>query len=112
MTPEALLAALRRAWSAETGSGWRPDNPARGQCDVTALVVQDRLGGEILKTLLPEGWHFYNRVGGRRLDLTESQFAAPIAYQDLPSDRTEALAATRPGQYETLAARLRALIPG
>lgn len=106
MTPERLLAALRRAWSPASSRHWRPDNPALGQCDVTALVVQDWLGGEILKAPLPAGWHFYNRVDGRHIDLTAAQFTAPIQYADLPSSRGEAFAGTLPGQYPALAARL------
>src|SRR6185436_2032868 len=47
---------LRRSWSIETGSGWQPDNPASGQCGVTALVVQDKFGGEILKTDVNGAW--------------------------------------------------------
>ncbi|MBK1660946.1 YunG family protein [Paracraurococcus ruber] len=112
MTPGRLLAALRLAWSPATGSLWRPEEPARGRCDVTALVVQEWLGGEILKTPLPEGRHFHNRVDRARLDLTAGQFAAPIAYRDLPSSCAESLAATRPGQVETLRARLRTAAHG
>ena len=52
---------LRRSWSIETSSGWQPGNPASGQCGVTALVVHDKLGGEILKTDVNGAWHFYNR---------------------------------------------------
>ena len=48
--PIELYRRLTRAWSVETSSKWRRDNPACGQCSVTALVVQDLLGGEILKT--------------------------------------------------------------
>ena len=29
-------------------------------------------GGEILKTPLPDGDHFYNRINGQRIDLTAS----------------------------------------
>ena len=47
-----LREKLMSAWSIETGRKWRSDNPACGQCSVTALVAQDLLGGEILKTLV------------------------------------------------------------
>ncbi|NOG73143.1 hypothetical protein [Roseicella sp. DB1501] len=77
-----------------------------GQCDVTALVVRDWSGGEILKTPLPAGWHFQNRIERRCLGLTAAQFTAPIQYADLPSSRGEAFAGTLPGQYPALAARL------
>ena len=110
VTPEALRAMLPCCWSAETSPGWRSDNPARGQCDVTALVVQALLGGEILKTPLPEGWQFYNRIAGIRHDLTAAQFATPPDYHDLPSSRTEALARTRPEQLRILTERVSAAL--
>ncbi|WP_295138873.1 hypothetical protein [uncultured Reyranella sp.] len=102
----ALLAKLHSAWSTETGSKWRSDNPACGQCSVTALVAQDLLGGDILKTIVEGQWHFYNRVGGRRLDLTESQFSQPLDYQDLPCNRSEALEDTSLVQYRILKSRV------
>jgi hypothetical protein len=93
---------LRAAWSTETGGKWRPDNPAAGQCSVTALVVQDALGGDILKTDIGGAWHFYNRIGRRRVDFTMSQFDSPIGYDDLPSNRQEAFDDTSVRQYELL----------
>lgn len=62
---------------------WLADNPARGQCNVTALVVHDMFGGEILKAEAPDGWHFYNRIEGQRRDLTASQFEQPIFHADI-----------------------------
>ena len=99
-------AVLRCCWSVETSSQWLPDNPARGQCNVTALVVCDRFGGEILKTPIGSEWHFYNRVAGTVDDLTAKQFGAPPAYLDIPSTRDEALAGTAPECYRALAARV------
>ena len=101
-----LYERLRRSWSVETGRHWRADNPASGQCGVTALVVQDLLGGEILKTDVDGAWHFYNQVGGKRMDFTMSQFDSPITYDDLPSDRDEALNDCSQEQYELLSRRL------
>ena len=98
--------ALRRCWSAETSPLWLPANPARGQCNVTALVFSDRFGGEILKTPLKGDWHFYNRVAGTVYDLTAEQFSVPPAYLDLASNRDEALAGTAPERYQVLAARV------
>ena len=94
----ALYRRLTRAWSSETSSTWRRDNPACGQCSVTALVVQDVLGGELLKTRVAGAWHFCN--------LTVGQFATPIGYDDLPSSRQEALADTSKQRYVTLVERL------
>ena len=98
---------LRRSWSPETGQHWRPDNPAAGQCGVTALVVQDHFGGTILKTDVNGAWHFYNQVDGRRFDVTMRQFDSPIGYDDLPSDRAEAFADCSRQSYELLRDRLR-----
>lgn len=106
ITPPELYARLTAAWSAETSSRWRPDNPAAGQCSVTALVVQDMLGGDILKTRTPGGTHFYNRIGGIKWDFTISQFDRPIPFEDLPSSREEAMADTSSAQYEALKTRL------
>ncbi|OCK53759.1 hypothetical protein [Bradyrhizobium sp. LMTR 3] len=97
-----LYHKLRDAWSAETSSQWRSDNPAAGQCSVTALVIQDELGGGILKTDVNGAWHFYNQVDGRRVDFTMSQFDSPIGYDDLPSNRQEAFSDTSARQYELL----------
>lgn len=101
-----LYERLRRSWSVETGRHWRQDNPASGQCGVTALVIQDALGGEILKTDVNGAWHFYNQVDGRRVDFTMSQFDSPILYDDLPSNRTEAKRDTTPAQYRVLQERM------
>ncbi|MFN3720002.1 MAG: hypothetical protein ACK4UW_13965 [Rhizobium rhizophilum] len=97
---------LESAWCIETSSLWSPINPARGQCGVTSLVAHDLFKGYILKTLLPEGQHFYNFIGGRRYDFTSSQFDHPIDYQDLASEREEAMSDTSPAQYQVLRTRL------
>lgn len=101
-----LEARLGAAWSQDSSSLWTADNPARGQCNPTALVVQDVFGGELLKTPTVDGPHFYNRVDGLRRDFTASQFAHPPRYEDLPATREEIMAGTTPGQYEALKARL------
>ena len=101
-----LYQRLRRCWSTETGRHWRPDNPASGQCGVTALVANDELGGAIVKTDVNGAWHFYNLVNGRRIDFTMTQFDSPICYADLPSSRDEALADCSAEQYRLLRARL------
>lgn len=107
--PDALRPLLPRAWSSASSSRWRPDNPACGQCSVTALLAQELFGGEILKTRIGSAWHFYNRINGVRHDLTESQFASPVAYDDAMSNRTDAMADTSPEQYAALRMRVLAL---
>ncbi|CAL9474988.1 hypothetical protein SUDANB106_02943 [Streptomyces sp. enrichment culture] len=79
--------ALRASWSADTccpsdGTriAWSPDNPAWGHCDITSLVVNDLLGGELMLGEVfhggrQEGYHWWNRLpNGIELDLTREQF--------------------------------------
>ena len=82
---QGLIAA---AWSKETSadpSRWSPTNPALGQCAVTALVVQDFLGGELLGALLGQVSHYWNLLpSGGELDLTIAQFGpTPPAANDI-----------------------------
>src|SRR5205085_10867222 len=99
---DELAARLEGAWSPKSATTWKADNPALGQCSVTALVVHDLLGGCILKTRLGAGWHFYNWIDGQRLDLTATQFQRPVAYEDLPATRDEAFSDTSTEQYQAL----------
>jgi hypothetical protein len=73
---------------------------------VTALVVQDVLGGDILKTDVDGARHSYNAIDGRRWDFTMSQFAQPIGYDDRPSSREEALSDTSTERYRLLLHRV------
>ncbi|MFJ9210768.1 hypothetical protein [Streptomyces sp. NPDC102264] len=89
MTPLLLTdieQAVRSSWSAETctpefRSRWKNDNPARDQCGVTALVLNDLLGGELIRGEVHVNgervdYHWWNRLGmGIEIDLTREQFA-------------------------------------
>jgi hypothetical protein len=79
-----------KSWSLASARQWTAENPAAGQCNVTALLIYDLFGGALLKTPLPEGDHFYNRIGGCRYDCTDSQFSQPITYSDLVAARADA----------------------
>lgn len=79
--------AIRRSWGADTCApedrpNWTPGNPARGQCGVTALVVNDLLGGDLVRgEVHVDGqrvdFHWWNRFGdGVDVDLTREQFTA------------------------------------
>ncbi|MCA9478659.1 MAG: hypothetical protein KC535_05925 [Nanoarchaeota archaeon] len=78
MVLEELIA---KSWSKETSSDpndWTEDNPARGQCAVTALIVQDMYGGNILNMLVDfrgqTESHYMNLVDGKIVDLTGIQY--------------------------------------
>lgn len=88
MTPWNLLdfdKALRVCWTADTCSPddqahWHPGNPAWGHCDITALIVNDVFGGDLMVGELyldgaQHGFHWWNRLpSGVELDLTREQF--------------------------------------
>jgi len=96
---ERMKSALMRSWSIQSSSKWSVANPAKGQCGVTALVVQDFLAGEIKKTKVENSWHFYNVIAGMRYDFTETQFDEVIDHTDFPSNRDEAFLDTNDPQY-------------
>jgi hypothetical protein len=82
-TPAQLEEAIRAGWSEDTADpddDWTADNPSRGQCDITALVVQDLFGGELLAAhVFRDGErieaHMWNRLpSGIEVDLTRDQF--------------------------------------
>ena len=77
---------VRASWSAGTCDPvdlpWSAADPSRGQCGVTALVLHDLLGGELLVAEVTyadggqQGWHTWNRLpDGTVVDLTREQFA-------------------------------------
>jgi hypothetical protein len=77
-TPSTLARleqTIRASWSAETSDRpdeWSEANPAFQQCDVTARVVRDYLGGEILVAgVVLDGrrvdMHAWNRLPRERL---------------------------------------------
>jgi hypothetical protein len=101
-TLSQIEAAIRASWSLDTADeddGWTPDNPSRGQCDVTCLVVHDIFGGDVLAAdVFLDGRrveaHMWNRLpGGMELDLTREQFRGGEVVGE-PSTRT------RPARFE------------
>lgn len=47
----------------------------RGQCVPVTLIVQDELGGKIMRTVVPnDESHYYNVIEDTRLDLTREQY--------------------------------------
>ena len=89
LTLRQIEAALEAGWAADTCSpddleraGWSPENPAWGHCDVTALLLNDVLGGDLVVGKVfagdeQQGFHWWNRLdSGVEVDLTRSQFQA------------------------------------
>ena len=105
-----IINSYKKSWSHQSSSKWSKDNPARGQCGVTTLVVNDFLEGEIFKTWLDEGWHFYNVINGERMDFTKEQFSYLIDYQDIDSNRAEAFQDTNDDQYSYLKSQVNRIL--
>lgn len=97
------MSVLSAAWCRETSycpDEWSEENPARGQCAVTALVVQDLLGGIIVRSVVGDEVHYWNELlpDGTHVDLTREQFPSypvDLVRRDMdaaPRDRAELLA--------------------
>ena len=115
-TLEETQAAIRAAWGPDTSDDpeeWSELNPARGQCAVTALLVRELLGGEILiANVLRDGRrlerHAWNRLpSGLTLDLTREQFVNGERLGE-PSPDEPLLTHRCPERLATLRARVRA----
>lgn len=80
---------MREAWCAATSvdGTFDPSNPSRGQCAVTALVVQDEDGGELRRTTVRGQSHYLNNVRGSIIDLTLEQFGDGASYDAEPVPR-------------------------
>jgi hypothetical protein len=84
---EEIYAAIRAAWALYTcdpvdAEDWSAANPSRGQCGVTALTLNDLLGGVLLIADVArsdgtrQGVHYWNLLpDGVEIDLTRQQFA-------------------------------------
>jgi hypothetical protein len=97
-----LEQAIRDSWGPDTvdpEDGWAPDNPGRGHCDVTSLVVQDLIGGELMAAdVYLDGervaGHMWNRLpSGVEVDLTREQFRSGEVLADT-------VARQRPATFE------------
>ena len=76
---EELKNILSKSWSRETCSpslkdDWTNENSALGQCAVTALIVNDFMGGKIMRCMCETGSQYYNLINNEIIDLTSSQF--------------------------------------
>lgn len=117
-TLSVLEGAIRSAWDRETSDDpdeWSAENPARGQCAVTALLVRALLGGDILiANVLRNGKrverHAWNRLpSGITLDLTREQFRDGETFTE-PAVEEPLITRRNPERYERLAARVRAAL--
>jgi hypothetical protein len=90
---QQLTVALHSAWSANTGyvdaSAWNNDNPARGQCVTSSLIVQDFFGGDIVRYAVKargiDETHYANILeDGTVIDMTRSQYEGEVTLMEIP----------------------------
>ncbi len=96
LTPRDYYDLLSEIWTAETcaprmRSEWSPENKTRGQCSITAFLMQDLYGGKVFGVPLSDGsFHCFNVVGGCVFDLTSEQFCSiKLDYSDCPEQSRE-----------------------
>jgi len=80
-----LTKILELSWKKKTCTpslqdSWDENNKSLGQCAVTALIVNDFLGGKIMRCMCESGSHYYNLINGNVVDLTVSQFEVKPNY--------------------------------
>lgn len=121
-----FVAALKKAWNSETSfvpDKWTSDNPARGQCLVSALVTQDYFGGDLRRYRVKgknlSEIHYCNVLDdGTIVDTTGSQYTSavtltidPIKLDNYASSRDKGLSDDKiRGQYEVLKSRVEVLL--
>jgi len=84
--------ALRSTWDLDKNSDVTPIRPPVDQDCETSTLIFDIFGGEILKTHNKKGWHFYNRINGKRIDFTGSKTGKSSGtkrLEDIPSTPDE-----------------------
>jgi hypothetical protein len=118
LSARQLRDVLRCCWSADTSADperWSTLNAAWGQCAVSALIVQDHLGGTLLRCRAPCGSHYFNELaGGQLLDMTAQQFGEGfVPYEIEARDRAYVLSFpdTR-RRYEALRRGVDAVLAG
>ncbi len=107
---ERVAEAIRQAWGGDTCAhpDWNSQRPEDGQCAVTALIVQDLFGGELLRTIANGESHYYNSIDGQIVDLTRAQFDEPLMLEE-PVERERDYVLGFPvteGRYRILLNRL------
>jgi hypothetical protein len=73
-----------------------------------SLLIHDVFGGEILKTHIKKGWHFYNRIEGKRIDFTNSDlnsYSEEMQFEDIPSTPGETSSYLEDSEYSTFLTR-------
>lgn len=91
--------ALQISWGKDTAyrkdtDNWTSENPAVGQCAISALLFNELFGGKIYSGISNNGVeHYWNRRFGIKVDLTKQQFPHGVSFKEIRKwDRDELLA--------------------
>jgi hypothetical protein len=93
MSLQRLTQALHQAWDENTGyanaTSWTNENPSRGQCMTSSLVVQDYFGGDIVRYEVTADnlneTHYFNILeDGTRIDTTGAQYKIAVSMKPKP----------------------------
>jgi len=84
---------LKLSWSKETCVSslkdyWNKDNSSLGQCAITSLIVNDFLGGKIMRCMTSFGSHYYNMINNKIIDLAKEKFKDESPNYDEGQERT------------------------
>ena len=110
MNYKTILEVLKKSWSEESSSKYEAGNPSKGQCSVTAIVIQRKFGGNILKTKINGNWHYYNQISNLIYDFTFEQFEFEIEYESKISSLEDALTDCNLSQVAALWTRFNKII--
>lgn len=87
-----MIQALKKSLNSVNNPGWIPEKHEDDQSGATSLLIHDLFGGKILKTHNSNGWHFYNLIGGERIDLATAVTGKEVKedfFEDIPSTPDE-----------------------
>lgn len=98
-TLQELSEALQASWGPDTAYNsqeWSQDNKARGQCVVSSLIVQNYLGGDLIRYEINGNQlhetHYMNKLpDGTVVDTTASQYPSLVDMKLKPTNTSETI---------------------
>lgn len=111
---QKFIDALNVSWGKDTAyrkdvDNWSENNPALGQCAITALLFNELYGGKIYSGVSDTGVvHYWNRRFGIKYDFTKQQFKEKLHFRKITKwSRDEILATGNVlERYELLKSRV------
>jgi hypothetical protein len=92
LSRKVIKVVLKKTLVLELANGTSRISPEKDLDSVISMLIRDVFGGEILKTPNKNGWHFYNRINGVRIDFSgtkNEKFIDDIKFKDIPATSDE-----------------------